>query len=380
MNANWKSCGRKQFVWPVAAICIGALAGTNPFYQPHITLKLGIAAWFADMVLILILSVHPATARVGVLIAGLFLAVPCFLRASPLSRGLLMCCMTIPLAVVALPMLAPPTAGFRARLACLFTWLGTREVKRRARSFDIPSLVQLIAATLVLTATITSVKAVDAAGLWLLARWLAGGIMLLAFAGMATACHNFLTALMGLTAPSLLQSPYLATSVSEFWSKRWNPAASVLFFRTYCFAPLARRGVTLALFATFFVSAVAHVLLAYMAIVRWGISLVCGAFFLVQPLLIVAERWMKVRRWRPAAGRAWTLAVLTITSPLFVEPVLQIVGPSWGPPDNVLLPTIAVLGFVIIVNVFFSLGSLASRPEPTAPNRSRQPTAAAPGS
>ena len=361
MNA-WKSRDRKQVIWPVAGIVIGALAGTNPFYQPRIPLEVGILAGFADLVLVLILSAHPNTARAGVLVAGLFLAVPCFLWASPLSRGLLMCCMAFPLAIVTLPLVAP-VAGFRARLAYLFTWLGSREIKRRPRSFDLKSLLQLIAATVVLVVAIASVKAVSGSNHWLLLRWLTGGIMILAFAEMATACHNFLTALMGLTAPSLLQSPYLSTSVTEFWTKRWNPAVSVLVFRKYFFAPLAQRGAVYALFAAFFASAIGHVLLPYMATGRWGISLMCGAFFLVQPLFIVAERRMKVRQWRPAAGRAWTLACLTIASPLFVEPALQIIEPSWGAPDKVLLPTAAALGFVIFVNGFFSLASLASRPE-----------------
>jgi hypothetical protein len=78
-------------------------------------------------------------------------------------------------------------------------------------------------------------------------------------------------------------------------------AASALGFRPLVFAPLARRGIALALFAAFFASAVSHTLLAYMAMVRWKISLVCGAFFVVQPLLILAERRMNVRRW-PTAG------------------------------------------------------------------------------
>src|ERR1044071_3548133 len=41
MNA-WKSRDRKQVIWPVAGIVIGALAGTNPFYQPRIPLEVGI--------------------------------------------------------------------------------------------------------------------------------------------------------------------------------------------------------------------------------------------------------------------------------------------------------------------------------------------------
>jgi len=358
VDATQKIGDRKRFIWPAAAIAIGALAGTNPFYKPHITLTLGIAAWFIDAALVLLFSANAVTARIGVLVAGLFLAVPCFLRAPPLSRCLLMCCMAFPLAVIALPLLIPPNADLRVRLAYFFTWLGTREVKRRTRSFDMASLLHLIAATVVFTTALASVKAVPAAGSWLFVRWLAGGIMIFAFAGMATASHDLVTAMMGLTAPSLLRSPYLSTSIGEFWTKRWNPAASVLFFHRYFFAPLARRGVAFALFAAFFVSAVAHVLLPYMASGKWGISLMCGTFFLVQPPLIAAERAMKVRRWRPAAARAWTLGALAITSPLFVEPALQLMEPSWGAPDTVLFAAIAVLGFVFIVNILYALASV----------------------
>jgi hypothetical protein len=371
VNAHCKSRDRKEFIWPVVGIVLGALAGTNSFYQPHITLGVGIAAWFANMVLVLILSAHPATARFGVVVAGLFLAVPCFLWASPLSRGLLMCCMALPIALVALPLLGPPTSGFRARLVYFFTWLGTHEAKRRARSFDAASLLRLIAATAVLSAAMACVKAVPAVGLWLLVRWLVGGIMILACAEMLTACHEFLTALMGLTTTGLMRSPHLSTSVSEFWAQRWNPAASVLVFRKYCFAPLARSGVALAFFGAFLFSAVGHVLLAYMAIGKWGISLMCGSFFLAQPLLVAAERWMEVRRWLRAARRAWTLGSLAVASPLFVEPALQLFEPSWGPPDNVLLPTIAVFGYVIVVTVIFSTGFLVFGSGHTAVQPSR---------
>lgn len=268
--------------------------------------------------------------------------------------------MAFPLLIAALPLFGPPTANLRERLTYLFTWLNTREVKRQARTFDIGSLIQLTAAIVVFVAAMVSVKAIPADGPWFLARWLAGGIMIFAFAEMVTASHDFLTALVGLSAPALMRSPYLSTSISEFWTKRWNPAASLLVFRALVFTPLARRGPAMALWAAFVASAVAHVLLPYMATGNWGISLMCGAFFLVQPLLIAAERWMNVRRWPSTAARAWTLTALAITSPLFVEPALQIVEPSWGPSNCVLPPAIAVLGFVLVVTVLFSLGSLAA--------------------
>lgn len=311
------------------------------------------------MVLATVLFAYPIGARAGILLAGLFLAVPCFVWAPPLFRALLMCFAFLPLLIAAIPILAPSIVGFRARLTFFCTWFGTREVKRRMRSFDTSSLLQLVLAMLAFAAATTTVIAVPASGLWLLARWLAGGIMILAFAEMATAVHNFQTAIIGLTAPALLLSPYLSVSVSEFWNKRWNPGASLLC-HDLCFVPLARHGVGLAMFATFLASGVGHTLLVFMAIGNWTLSLLCGAFFVVQSLFIVAERWMKVRRWRPAAGRTWTLTVLAITLPLFVEPMLQIVESSWGKQDNGLWPTLAVLAFAIIVDLFFSLAALAS--------------------
>ncbi len=360
---------RKELIWPVAGIALGALARTNPFYAPQIPLKVGVTAWFVDVVLILAMSWHPLTLRVGVLVTGLFLAVPCFLRDLPVFRFLLMCGMGFLFVVAALPLFAVPTSGFRGRLAYLFTWLGTCEVKRCARSFDAVSLRRLIVATLVHAAGVAAVKEVTPAGIGWLARWLAGGIALLAFAEMTTASHYFLTALIGLKAPALMRSPHRSASLGEFWADRWNPAASALVFGKYFFAPLARRGVMLALFAAFLASAVAHVLLLYMATKTWSLSLMWGAFFLVQPLLITLERRLKVRRWWPAAGWAWTMTALAITCPLLVEPLLQLSEPIWGTPDNVLLPTVRVLGLVIIVISFVSLGSLASIGGLVPPNK-----------
>jgi hypothetical protein len=439
--ANAPSISRREFIWPAVAILLGGVVATNSFYEPQIPLAVGIAAWFADLTLVLVLSARPATTRMAVLVAGLFLAIPCLLWAQPFARALLMCCMALPLAIATLSSLAPSITSFRERLAYVLTWLGTREVKRRPRCFDTKALLHLVAATVILAIAIACVKRASQSNLifW---RWFSGGIMFMAFAEMATAAHHFLTALIGLSAPPLMRSPMLSTSLTDFWTRRWNPAASALVFRRFFFAPLARwaaqdpkvrelascspslrpspagrggivsgldanpavglvqdaleeveatdehslsqrervrvreslsnetelvskprlarRATAYAMFAAFLASAIAHVLLPLMATARWDISLMCGAFFLVQPLFIVAERRMRVRRWLPAAGRAWTLAILTITSPLFVEPALQIIEPSWGAPDTVLTPVIAVLGFVIVMNAFFALGSLAA--------------------
>jgi len=378
MNANPKSSNRKKILWVVVPVVLGALVATNPFYEPHIPLPVGIAAWFADLAIVLILSVHPVTARLGILISGLFFAVPCFLWASSLSRGMLMCCMGFPFTIAAAPLFAPRTADFRRRLAYFFTWMGMRKIERRIRSFDIVSLFRLIISTVVFAVGLACIKTVSAVGLWLLVRWLGGGITIFAFAEMVTASHDLLTTLMGIKAPALMRSPFLSTSVAEFWAKRWNVAASELGFRPLCFTPLARHGIVLALFAAFFASAVAHMLLVYTAMGRWRISIICGAFFVVQPLLILAERGMKVRCWSTTAARVWALVALGVTSPLFVEPAIQLIAPSLSATDNVLLPTIAMLGFAVIVNVFFSMGQLVFCLRFMPPNAALKPTATAP--
>lgn len=189
------------------------------------------------------------------------------------------------------------------------------------------------------------------------------------FAEMATASHDFLTSLIGINAPSLMRSPILSTSVGEFWTERWNVTTSKLVFRPLFFAPLARYGIVLAMFAAFFASGVAHALLAMMTIGNLKLQLAFGVFFLVQPLLILAERGLKVRRWPTSAARVWTLTALAVTSPLFVEPTIQAITPNLEATDNMLLPTICVLGFALVISLFFNVGQIVFclKAPPTGP-------------
>jgi hypothetical protein len=307
------------------------------------------------------LSAHPIGTRIASLIAGMFLIVPCLVAASPLGRGLLMLFVSVSFLAAAALMVAPPLRQFRQRLAYLSSGGGRWPVTRLAPRWDATALLQLVVATIVFAGAMAAVKNVTAHGIGLPLRWLAGGIMFLAFAEMATAGLPLVAGGVGVTVPDLMRSPYLSTSIGEFWAKRWNILTHLLA-RTYCYQPLARFGMPLALSITFLASAIAHVLLFFMATGQLQMSLICGAFFLVQPLLIGAERWMNVRRWPPIAARAWTLSALALTAPLIVEPTLQALEKSWGAPANVLLPTIGTFGFVIGIALILSLASLASHP------------------
>lgn len=350
---------RMQLVCPVAGIILVALIIPNPFYTPHIPFLVGLMAWCVDLLVVLILPAYSIGARIGPLVAGIFLAVPCFTATLPLLRGLLMCFTAVPfLAAIALAG-APRLQGFRARLAHLCFRSGIYQGKQPAHRLDAAALLQLVIATAVFAAAMAVVKVTPAFGQGLPVRWLAGGIMIFAVAEMATAGLPLVAAAFGVAVWPFMQSPYRSASIGEFWTRRWNIYTSALA-RKYCFAPLARRGVALALFTTFFISAVAHVLLFAMAAGRWKMSLICGAFFLVQPLLIGIERRLKVRHWHRAAARTWTLTALALTSPLFVEPALQIFEKSWGAPGDMLLPVVATLGFVLGFSGILSLVAFAA--------------------
>jgi hypothetical protein len=315
--------------------------------------------WCVDLLLVLALSANPRTARFGSVLSGLFLALPCLVSASPLSRVLLMCFYAVPFIFAAAMLLAPPIPSAAARMAYLFSWFSTRPVERSQKRFNAATFGNLVLAALILTLALAIIRSTTAASFSLPLRWLAGGLVMLAVAEIATTSLALIAAALGIVVPPLFQSPHRARSVSEYWTRHWNIPTSELF-RRLLFAPLARRSRAFALFATFAVSGVAHAILVYMVLGRLGISLMCGAFFFVQPFFILMERWLGVRRWPPWARHAWTIAVFTIASPLVVEPVLQIIERSWTEPRSAPLAALATVAFVLIVSAVVALASLAT--------------------
>jgi hypothetical protein len=326
------------------------------------TLSAGIAMWGAELMLVACLSASPAGARVGFLVSALFLPLPAFVNASPLGRCLLACFVGATFVCAAEYRRIPAGARFHTRLALLGAYFDPRQVSRRARRFDAGAFAKLVVFTSAFAAAVATVKAAPNEGLGGPIRLLAGGVGLLAVAGMAAACHDLATKAAGVSVPGLFRAPFGATSVGSFWARHWNLPASAAF-RTYCFTPLRRRGPALALFATFVASAVGHALIARLALREWWPALSCAAFFLAQPLLIAVERLLAVRRWPTAAGRGWTMAALAATSPLVVEPVLRMAEKVWGEPTEMLRPTAAVLGFCAGLGLLAAVVSLTcSRP------------------
>lgn len=122
-------------------------------------------------------------------------------------------------------------------------------------------------------------------------------------------------------AKPLMDWPILATSLGEFWGRRWNRAFRDLTFR-YLFRPLTKRfGTTWGLMAGFLMSGLVHDAV---------ISIPAGAgyggptlFFIVQGLGILIERsalGRQVGLGRGAVGWLFTVACLVLPVALLFHP------------------------------------------------------------
>jgi hypothetical protein len=162
----------------------------------------------------------------------------------------------------------------------------------------------------------------------LIARWGAGVVFMYAAVEVTVAAVIIAYGLMGIDPRPLHNDPILSKTITEFWNRRWNQAVH-RFLKYSVFAPVARRGhVELGLALTFVVSAFIHFFFILPAAGLYWAGMM-ASFFLLQIPFVWAERALGVARWRSALARTWTLTLLLASSPLFMEPVLQILD-TWG--------------------------------------------------
>lgn len=130
---------------------------------------------------------------------------------------------------------------------------------------------------------------------------------------------------LGVAAVPLMNHPWAATSVSDFWSRRWNRAFRDLTHR-FLFRPLSNRvGPRGALAVGFVFSGVVHDLV---------ISVPSGGgyggptlFFLIQAAALLVERLPAARRFGLGSGwRGWLFTAVVLLAPaglLFHPPFLH---------------------------------------------------------
>jgi hypothetical protein len=141
---------------------------------------------------------------------------------------------------------------------------------------------------------------------------------------------------LGVNAQPIMKSPASATSLSEFWGKRWN-----LGFRQlthgFVFEPIRKRaGTALALLAAFVASGVIHDFVISLP-ARGGYGLPTG-YFLLQGIGVLFERSGLGRRLGIQSGfRGWLFVLVCAGLPafwLFHPPFIR----------NVMLPFFAFIG------------------------------------
>lgn len=140
---------------------------------------------------------------------------------------------------------------------------------------------------------------------------------------------------LGIDAVPLMNWPILSTSVSEFWSRRWNLAFRDLTHR-YVFRPLAAKvGAASALWIGFVLSGIVHdVVISLPAGGGYGLPTL---FFVIQAVAISMERshfGKSIGLGRGAIGWLFTLAVLLLPVPLLFHEAFR---------ENVALPFLATI-------------------------------------
>jgi hypothetical protein len=291
------------------------------------TLATAAAFLLLEVLAIAALSARPAPARFAFALAVMLLPWPAFVAAPVVWRSVFALGAFWCVVRSADFVLEPAPTSFALRFVHLLAIIDTRLVLRAGHTAPLRLWLLLAGASAAFVAAVFAVRAagsLDGTSHYLL-RWGAGIVLVLAIFEALTAAFRIGSAWLGYYAPRLSHYPLLARSVAEFWSARWNRVVGKVL-RDRVFTPLAHRGAGLAVWATFVASAAFHFYLVGIVLRAWRPALAAAAFFLLQPLLLSLERGLRIRRRSRFVRHAWTLGALVLLAPLFIEPVLQMLG------------------------------------------------------
>jgi hypothetical protein len=155
-----------------------------------------------------------------------------------------------------------------------------------------------------------------------ISRWAVGVILLYALVDfLLEGLPRFCFSVAGASMNTIHRTPIAASSLRDFWGRRWNCMVSG-WLNTFIFLPLARRHrPSLGLTCAFLMSAAMH---AWLVVGLGAVAaLSMATFFGLQSLFIWVEDRLCVKAWPAPLARAWTLFVLLGLSPLIVIPILD---------------------------------------------------------
>lgn len=140
---------------------------------------------------------------------------------------------------------------------------------------------------------------------------------------------------LGFAAEPLMNDPWRAESLADFWGRRWNRGFSDIA-RLAVFRPLVRKfGALTGTLAGFLVSGIAHeIVISLPARAGWGLPTL---YFLIQGTAVIGERrWLTTR---PRLRRTLTWLVILAPSPLLFHPAFltEVIAPVFQIPTPILL-------------------------------------------
>lgn len=291
-----------------------------------------IVVWFLLQALLVLAAVllmgrRPSRRGASVLLVIAALLMPLYIPAGPVPRALLSSLALLCLVKVLQIAQHPERWPRSVRLWHVFAPFDIENTQRGERQLDHRLLASVgLHAALALAALLC---------LWLLPRALPLTMMLLRMVLGALLVYSAMDAitgavrlahgLSGVSVPPIQDTPIASQSIREFWSQRWNKPVSD-WLAEFVFIPVSRRSnAGWGVMAAFATSALLHAWMFYAA-VGFGPALMAFAFFIFQAMFVLVESFIRLRQLSPRLRRAWTLGMLGLSSPLFVEPVLRVLG------------------------------------------------------
>lgn len=293
-----------------------------------------IIAWCAAQLLLVITAVQlmgRSTWRraASILVLGMAWVLPLSAPAVPLLRAVLAAVAILALVKV-LQLALQPESDRWAPLKRLWHGLAPFDVadtQRVAPAVDKKLLLAIaMHAALALLALVGLLYLPRESGIGTNLARLGLGITL-AYSGMETISETIrlLHLLAGVAVAPIQHNPILAQSIREFWSERWNLPVNG-WLESLVFRPMnARFGPGTGVMAAFTVSGLLH---GWMFLVSIGIvgAVMACAFFVFNGMLVLVETMFRLRQVAEWKRRAWTLGMLGMASPLYIEPGLQVLG------------------------------------------------------
>ena len=280
-----------------------------------------IAIWLAASVGVSVLARTGMTARIAFAFTLVLLPLPWLVTAPDEQRVLLAAAVGF-LLMSAADFAAgrrPVTVGGRLAYVLAFSVLiDAMTAVRVERRFETRTAARIILQIVCCVGAIAVWGAVAAfpSALRIVSRLLIATALIVLAAELNNGIPRLASMALGIQFGPPHDQPYRSRTLVDFWSRRWNRTAG-RWFRGHVFVPLRGKSTIAALFSLFGLSAAMHVyLIASVVPVTW--MLLCALFFLVQPVLLLAERRLRVSRWPVVAGRLWTMTLLVALLPLLL--------------------------------------------------------------